>query len=184
MGHFAIDIAGSRTARGTNAQLYGNSGENNQRFLAEKVGTVSLKPGWYTLTSALDSSKCLDLSGNVRADGGKIQLYGRNGTAAQRFYLAYGRGGAYRLLPGDGYAVDVSGAGKAAGTPVQLYTNNYTAAQNWLVEKNSDGTVSLKSACNGLYMDVQNAGTKNGTQIQCWTGNGTAAQKWQLTPVK
>ena len=177
---FALDVDGGWTADGTNVQIYTDNGKENQKFMAEKVGTAPITPGWYTLTSALDSSKCLDLAADALNDGTRIQLYDRNGTAAQKFYLAC-MDGTYRLMMGDSYAVDVRAAGRTDGTAVQLYTRNHTDAQRWIIESNSDGTVSLRSACSGLYMDVQWAKTENGTPVQCWTGNGTAAQKWQLT---
>ena len=82
---------------------------------------------------------------------------------------------------GSGKVVDVAGAKKANGTNVWQYKWNGTKAQLWKIAKNSDGTVTFKSAIDeSMVLDVKGARLASGTNIQIYKSNGTKAQKFML----
>ncbi|MBM3209805.1 ricin-type beta-trefoil lectin domain protein [Candidatus Saccharibacteria bacterium] len=118
------------------------------------------------------ASKCLDNNANRLQNSNKIQLYGCNSTAAQRWALH--DDGSLRL--GGNFCLDVRGASKVSGAIVQLYRCNGTPAQKW--QARTDGSVVNPNS--GMCLDVRSGQSANGTQIQIYRCNGTAAQKWTL----
>lgn len=124
------------------------------------------------ISSAVSTNKCLDNSGNRKANSNKIQTYTCNNTDAQKWTVKDDG----TILNANGYCLDVRGAGKTPKTLVQLYTCNNTPAQKWAVKSNG----SIVNPNSGLCLDVKYAGTANGTQIWIWPCNGTVAQKWTL----
>ncbi len=71
---------------------------------------------------------CLDNSAQSTADGNKIQIWGCNGTVAQKWTFVE----AGTTLRVQGKCLDITGGGTANGTKVQLYSCNGTGAQVWL----------------------------------------------------
>ena len=78
------------------------------------------------LTNA--NGMCLDNSAQSTANGNKIQIWGCNGTVAQKWtYVQAGT-----TLRVQGKCLDIAGGGTANGTKVQLYDCNGTGAQVWI----------------------------------------------------
>ena len=177
---YVLDVANAGTANYTNVQCYNDNGTAAQKFRAEKVGTVPYLAGQYTIKSSVGTDMYLNVEGGSADNFTNIDIRTKDGSASQSFRLAYAPNGMYRILTFCGSAVDVYNANKARGTNVNQYGTNYSAAQNWYIEGNTDGTVSFKSECNGLYMDVKGGQADEGNNVQVWGGNGSAAQKWTL----
>ncbi|MFJ6852569.1 PQQ-dependent sugar dehydrogenase [Streptomyces sp. NPDC091271] len=115
--------------------------------------------------------KCVDVTGASSTDGTQIQLYGCNGTAAQKWTA--GTDGTLRAL---GKCMDISGASTADGTKIQLYGCNNTGAQEWAPQSNG----SLKNPVTGKCLDASGAASADGTKLHLWTCNSGANQKWIL----
>lgn len=118
------------------------------------------------------ASKCLDNKSNLKLDGNKIQLWGCNGTLAQK-WTAQSNGAITNNS--NGYCLDAQNGSTAQGTIVQLFHCNGTLAQQWRVNATTGVITNQKS---GLCLDDKSANTADGTQIQLWGCNGTPAQKW------
>ncbi len=176
----ALDIKSAGTANQTNAQIYKSNNTNAQRFKLEKVGTVPVLPGTYTLECATNRNFAVDVKSASTANSANIQLYSKNGTKAQNFTFVLYRDGYYEIRTFSGKAVDVKSAKTANGTNVHQYALNNTAAQQWTVIKNSDGTFTFKSRCAGKVIDVRSNSMRNGSNIQIYTSNGTKAQKFYM----
>jgi len=115
--------------------------------------------------------KCLDVAAAGTADGTKVQLYGCNATAAQRWTVA--PDGTLRAL---GKCLDVAGAGTVNGTKVQLWTCNGTGAQTW----SPQGDRSVRNPASGRCLDVSQNQAVDGQQIHIWDCYGGDNQKWTL----
>ncbi|TXS32910.1 hypothetical protein EAO70_00245 [Streptomyces sp. adm13(2018)] len=136
---------------------------------------------WYTLNQLAGGAhtgevrglgnKCLDVDNSQTADGTKIQVWGCNGTGAQKWTVT--ADDALKVL---GKCLDVSNGGSADGTKVQLWTCNGSGAQTWQAQ--ADG--SLRNPQSAKCLDVAGGATADGTKVQLWTCNGTDAQKWAL----
>lgn len=136
--------------------------------------------GTYTIVSALNSNKVVDICNASTKNGGNVQLYQGNGTKAQQFQLVYNNEGYYTIKNvGSGLVLDVAGGRVASGVNVQQYESNNTKAQRWFLESAGNGYYYIRSAL-GYYLDVANASTSNGTNIRVWTGNKTNAQKFKF----
>ncbi|WP_318210235.1 lectin [Streptomyces sp. SJL17-1] len=131
-------------------------------------GTTGGEPGAGTLTGL--AGKCLDVAGGATADGTPVQLYGCNGTAAQRWTLA--ADGSVRAL---GKCLDVTGGSTADGAQVQLYNCNGTAAQRWTYNATTHDVVNTGA---NKCLDITGNSSADGTRAQIWTCTGGANQKW------
>ncbi|MET7758958.1 lectin [Streptomyces sp. NPDC005389] len=124
--------------------------------------------GTGTLTGL--AGKCLDVAGGATADGTPVQLYGCNGTEAQRWTLA--ADGSVRAL---GKCLDVTGGSTADGAQVQLYNCNGTAAQRWTYNATTHDVVNTGA---NKCLDITGNSSADGTRAQIWTCTGGANQKW------
>ncbi len=77
-----IDVAGAKTANGTNIQVYPNNDHDNQRWFIVKDGSG------YVLVPRLVTTSAMDITGGTLANGTNIELYKRNQSNAQRFTIS------------------------------------------------------------------------------------------------
>ena len=154
-------------------------------YEADGYGALAISNGIYTIHSAKDSTKVLDISGASDSNGANLQIYTANNTIAQKFILRYvGDGNVYEIENLKSMKeLDVKGAGTSNGTNVWQYASNSSCAQRWRIVPTSDGYFSFVSTCSGKYLDVAGGKTANGTNVQIYTGNDTAAQKFSLNNV-
>ncbi len=112
-----VDISGSTTANGTQAQLWDCNGGTNQRWT-------------YTAAKQLMvyGSKCLDASGQGTANGTAAIIWDCNGQANQQWNL-----NSNGTITGvqSGLCLDASGAGTANGTKIQLWSCGGGSNQQW-----------------------------------------------------
>ncbi|MBM6998716.1 RICIN domain-containing protein [bacterium] len=156
----------------------GDLGEATARWALTE--TRSIADGTYTLNTAVDTTKALDVAGAGIDSGVNVQVYDDNGTNAQRFNVAYDdRTGFYSLTNvGTGLTLDVNGASQEAGANVQLWSPNDSRAQKWTILGNDDGSYTLVSAASGMALDVEGAVATDGRNVWQYGQNGTAAQRW------
>lgn len=141
--------------------------------------------GVYTLVSADDSSKVVDIDSASTDAGGRAQVYDANSTPAQRFSIEVSDDGAYCVIRNinSGLVLDVSNGDAVDGNPVWQYTPNGTKAQRWIAVANADGSwtfySALRTADGGLLvlgMDADAART--GAALIVQTPGGKATQRW------
>lgn len=146
------------------------------------------------MISALDKTKCMDVSNGTAKNSSNIQLYTANNSKAQRWILVQNldldelatdhrddvKNGTYTIYPAvnQNYALDVSGGSKSNCANIQVYTSNGTNAQKWRVTHDSKGYLTLTNVGSGKVLDVNGAATANGTNIQQYDSNSSKAQKW------
>ena len=183
------------------AELRNTSAVTQQGYyggLSQKWCIKSVGNGQYVISSAMDCSMVLDVSGGVAQNGSAVQAYTDNGTAAQRWSfepaktvrervdeLAAANAGtvaagtyAVRSALSSSCVLDAAGAGTADGTAAQTWSANGTDAQAWLVEDAGAGYVTVRNAASGLALDVPGGSACSGAQLQLWTPNGSWAQRW------
>ncbi|MCQ2287645.1 MAG: RICIN domain-containing protein [Muribaculaceae bacterium] len=71
------------------------------------------------------------------------------------------------------------------GDNVELYSSGSADETKWKLEKNSDGTFTIRNKKNSnMVLDMNGGGApENGKNIQIYTSNNSDAQKWYLQPV-
>ncbi len=140
-----------------------------------------IKDGVYSIHSALDLNKVVDIAGASSDNGANAQLYTANHSVAQKFLIRHIGNNIYEIENLKSQKLlDVAGAGKTKGTNVWQYAGNSTCAQQFRVKKTSDGYFYFISTCSELYLDVAGASTKDGANIQLYSANGTKAQKFAI----
>lgn len=175
-----LDVAGANLSQGTNVwtwQMLGNSG---QRFMFNTVGSGRvLSDGVYRIAVKQNKKLVLDVSGMSSDDGANVQLWSKNGCAAQEFRITYKGDGVYTICSeGSGKMLDVSGGCTATGTNIQQWNNNNLSPQEWYVKDAGNGSYYLISKCNGLYVDIAGCNINCGTNIWCWYGLASDGQKF------
>ncbi|MBR2834030.1 MAG: RICIN domain-containing protein [Bacilli bacterium] len=153
----------------------------------EQLWFLSKKGDFYTFISKIDGN-VLDVTGGSQADNTKLQMYESNGTNAQIFYLEAViddviEEGYYRISFNDlSLGIDTETAYN--GSMIKA-TDLVSDKQVWYVDKNNDGSYTIKYAINpNRVMDVVNGKTSDGTNIQTYSSNSTPAQKWYVIHLK
>ncbi|MEU8821485.1 beta-1,3-glucanase family protein [Actinoplanes sp. NPDC048796] len=123
------------------------------------------------LISALNN-KCVDVPSSNFADGAPLQMWGCNGTNAQKWTFT---GGA--LKSQNNKCMDVAAAGTANGTPIQLYACNGTGAQQFVLSAAGDLVNPQANRC----VDIKDVNAADGARLQLWDCAGTANQKWRTS---
>ncbi|MEU2181083.1 non-reducing end alpha-L-arabinofuranosidase family hydrolase [Streptomyces thermolilacinus] len=120
-----IDIPGSATANGAQAQLWDCGGQANQRWT-------------YTAAKQLKvhGNKCLDAKGKGVTNGTPVVVWDCNGGANQQWDI-YTNGTITGVQ--SGLCLDAVGAATANGTRIQLYTCASVANQKWTAPSGTGG---------------------------------------------
>ena len=135
----------------------------------------------YRITSALSSSKVIDVNGRSSANKANIQLYQSNNGTAQRFLIKYVSKGYYKIE--NAYSIkvlDVANGKAINGNNVWQYSYNGSNAQLWRIQRNNDGTYTFISKLGNFALDIKAAKTANKTNIQIYKSNGSKAQRFIL----
>ena len=149
-------------------------------FSIENVNAEKLKTGNYTITTALNENKVVDLSGGMAKNSNIIQLYDSNNSKAQTWHLEKDKDGYYTITTAvnTNYAFDVNSGIFKNLSKVQLYKKNNTKAQKWQLIEDENGYYTIASY-NGKYvLDISGASAINGRALQLYENNGTKAQKF------
>lgn len=176
-----LEVQGGSVANGSALQVRTADESAAQKFNIQGV-TRSIENGFYEVKS-FAANTVMDVFAAGEANGTNIQMYERNGTAAQIFDVRYDDSTGYYSIGtfASGKKLDVAGAGKADGANVWQYEDNGTWAQRWSIEASSGGQgYVVTSACSGLALDVYAASPLNGANVQTYSPNGTAAQSWSF----
>ncbi|MFJ5227276.1 ricin-type beta-trefoil lectin domain protein [Streptomyces sp. NPDC088400] len=112
---------------------------------------------------------CVDVASASSANGTPVQLYGCNGSAAQRWDVS--ADGSIRAL---GKCLDVKDNSTANGAQLQLWDCTGAANQRWTVSAARDIVNTQADKC----VDATGNSSANGTRLQIWTCTGAANQKW------
>ncbi|MEU2778388.1 lectin, partial [Streptomyces sp. NPDC007162] len=115
-----LEVPGSSTTPGTQAQIRDCSGGANQTWSESTSGELAVSLGGNRL--------CLDASGQGTSPGTKVITWTCNGQSNQQWTL---NAGGTVTSAQSGLCLDVSGAATANGTPVQLWTCNGQSNQKW-----------------------------------------------------
>ena len=165
----------------------GNNGRLTQvctaTVLEPKRNAVAVAEGAYTIRSALDTSKALDVANASKDNLANVMLFTWNGGDNQKFALKAVGDGSYCIIAAhSNKAVEVTDASTVNGANVAQYTQNQTVAQRWFFDQSSDGTYTIRQRNSGLVMGVNGLQAANGTNISQYAYNGGDNQRFYLVP--
>lgn len=136
----------------------------------------------------------ININGKNTANDTNIQVYQFSNTDAAcyfRFIPLTGNDLGYYNIKAS-YAniyldvkMEKNGYTPAEGDNVHTYNVGTADETKWKLEKNSDGTFTIRNKKNpNMVLDMNGGGApSNGKNIQVWTSNNSDAQKWYLQPV-
>lgn len=193
----AIDVANGNAFNGAVVQAWESNGSAAQRWsfssaktarqrldalAASSKGTVAA--GTYEVRSAVRSSAVLDAVNGGTSNGTAVQVYGSNGTDAQRWTVEVGSDGYLTIKSAkSGLVLDVAGGNAYSGAKLQLYAANGTRAQKWVAVSDGKGVKLVSALDEGLVVDLPSGSARNGNVLQLYSANGTAAQRWTFDVV-
>lgn len=186
-GAYCLDAKGGQANNGTNIQIYKCNGTKAQRFKLVEIVEPSktIEDGVYTISTALDNNKLLDVAGGKANNKTNIQIYSNNNTKAQKWIIKYLNNGYYSITSkvDKSKCLDVDGGKFISGSNIQLYTCNNTEAQKWIIKDIEDGYYQIITSKDSIPLDIAGANTTNGTNVQLYFNNLTAAQKFKLNKI-
>ena len=121
-----MDIEGGNCRRnGLKIILWDAHGNWNQKFKMLENGDGSV--------TFANERFAIDACGGRANNFTQIQLYERNGTRAQKFFIRHRGNGWFSIHSSvdQNYCIDIHGANPNNGTKVQLYQNNGSNAQKF-----------------------------------------------------
>ncbi|KAF5361907.1 hypothetical protein D9756_002821 [Leucocoprinus leucothites] len=108
------------------------------------------------------TNKCLDVRGNVRANGTPVQIFDCNGSPAQQWIFSFGQTSV--RLANSPFCLD-AGNNPTSGTPMkiwQCFAN--LPAQEWILTPDS----RIVLANRGLCLDLTSGSFVNSNVVQTW----------------
>lgn len=142
-----------------------------------------IESGCYTICASYAPSMCIDVNNIGTANGTNIQLWSKNNTAAQKFYIENNGNGIYRISPSykRDSSLDLNGNSCSEHQNIQLWSSNTSGAQDFIFVKESNNEYSIRLARNTSYcLDVQNRSKSNGANIQLYKYTGDPAQRFRI----
>jgi pectinesterase len=125
-----LDVKDVSTANGAAIQQWNYSGQVNQKFIINDVGS-----GYYNIVNG-NSGKCLDVTAGSTSNGAIIQQWGYAGSANQQWTIESTGDGYYKIINrNSGKCLDVKDASTSNGAVIQQYTFANGANQLWQLNK-------------------------------------------------
>lgn len=180
-----IDVDDASQAIGTRLGIWTAHGGDNQKWSLHTGATI--EDGVYTVASALDQSKVLDIYEARSANGTNIALWSGQNSINQRWYFQYDANtDAYKITnPKTGKVLDLNEALPKSGANIQLWEANGSCAQRWKVQPKTSNQYQILSTCqNGYAISIQGDKAANNVNVQLAVTSNTANQFWNIVPLE
>ena len=188
-----LDAYQSKTANGTNIEVYEQSRGNGQEFKLEKIEKEeeeeivygkTVEEGTYKIVLATAPTQSLTVDGGKTNDGANVHIWEYVNSLQQQFNLRYDGNGYYEIIPlHSGKRIDVVGYGNEANVDQWEY-NGGNDNQKWAIVKSESGNYNIISQRDGLYLDAYQSKTVNGTNIQVYEKSGGIGQEFKLEKIE
>ena len=143
-------------------------------------GEKTLPDGWYMIASGNNNDWVLDINNWNKENGGNLELYHRNNTTNQRFYLKYLDNGFYSIMAQhSGKYIQKQGDGTSTNANVHQWDGCDSFNAQWKLIPADDGYYYLE-ARNGGYLDNYNASVTPANNIRVFDYNGSRAESWRF----
>ena len=141
-------------------------------------GCHDLPDGWYMIVSGNSTNLVLDINNWNMSNGGNLEVYTKNNTTNQRFYLKYLGNGYYsiQVLHSKKY-LHVASEMDSGANVHQWDGYDHPNAQ-WALKPAGNGYYYLQCRSNGSYLDNANASTVPGNNVKSHPFNQSYAQRW------
>lgn len=153
----------------------------NKDIYAANSRTIS--DGYYMIQSGNSSARVLDINSASLNNGANLEIYQKNTTPNQIFYVQYMRNGYYsiRAIHSGKYLHRDDGGN---GNNVHQWDGYNTYNAQWTLEKYCGSYYYVRNRATGRYLDNANGSTTLGNNVGLYYKNYTWAQKWKFVRVK
>ncbi|MBR3631338.1 MAG: RICIN domain-containing protein [Oscillospiraceae bacterium] len=143
-GTYALDIAGKKTANGTNADIYQYNGGDNQKFMLTKNADGSYK----LRTKITNGKSAVEIANAGTGSGDNVQQWEINGANCQDWILEAVANPGCKMDTNvsyefenvnSGMVMDIEAGKMEGGTNVQQWTTGHFNSQKWVLEAFSGG---------------------------------------------
>ena len=134
--------------------------------------------GWYMMVSGSSDNRVLDIHNWSQDNGGNLEIYQKNNTTNQRFYLKYRDNGYYTIsVLHSGKYLHKANSGKS--DDVHQWDGYGADNTYWAVEDAGNGYYYLRNKC-GKYLDNSGGKTNLGNNVIMWDFHGGTNQQWKF----
>lgn len=140
-----------------------------------------IKNGVYTIETALNSGKVLDIEKAKCDNWANLQLWYKNNSRAQKFRVTYNKNGYYTIkaLCSNKF-LEVVESNKDNSSNVAQNKRNNAESQQWYIIPTTNGCFNIVAKCNGLCLNVEGANAIDGNNVNCQECDGSNAQKFRF----
>ena len=188
----ALDVFGGRAYNEANIGVWDVNGGLNQAFhmipLPANVpaeNQANIVEGYYTIASATNGGRGLDLAGYNADNGANYVLWDLRESENQVFKITKDSDGYYRIANAwSGRVLDSPGGSPIPGNPViQWDSSAHKANQKWAIREKNNETYTLQNVGSGLMLDLRYGDPSNGQSIDVYVPTDSQGQKWMIKPV-
>lgn len=156
-GTYALDVAGKKTADGTNIDIYQYNGGDNQKFMLTKNADGSYK----IRTKISNGKSAVEIANAGTGSGDNVQQWSINGADCQDWTLeAIGNPGSKMdtsLLyefenVNSGMVMDIEAGNMAENTNVQQWATSHFNSQKWTLQAFGGNYYYIRSAADSNYV--------------------------------
>lgn len=155
-------------------------------FCGVHAKSSNISEGIYMLESVRSPGKVLDVEGGSRGDSAALQLYRKNYSDAQKFYIYKSNDGRFRIRPVCSGKLLTCGSYFGNGEKISrmgIFQKRFADSdyQKWTFEESGKGRFYLICKANDMIMGFDERG---GGKIKLWKQNISKGQRFKLIPVK
>ncbi len=178
-----LDAYQSRTANGTNIQVYEQSGGNGQEFRLEKIENKSEKTvmdGIYQIAPQANENIVIEASESNTDNNGRVQIWQNFNVKAQKFNIEY-LNGYYRIsFCHSEKCLTIKNENINSGTEVIQYEWKEGNNQKWIIRDNGDGSIGIVPLSNySLTLDIYGP-IANGSIMKLYYNEKNIKQRFVL----
>ena len=178
-----LDVYQSKTADGTNIQVYEQSGGNGQEFKLERISDRSEKTiteGAYKIAPQANTKLVLEASGSNIDNDGRLQIWKDYNVKAQKVKVEY-ENGYYKIALGhSGKYLTVKNRKIASGSEVVQYEWNDGENQKWIIRDiGNENMIIIPLLDNKLAINIRGL-IENGSIFELNINNGSINQKFSF----
>lgn len=170
-GTYVLDVAGKKTANGTNIDIYQYNGGDNQQFMFTQNADGSYK----ILTKISDNQSSIEIADAGTGSGDNVQQWEINGASCQNWILepvtnpgcSMNTNVSYEFQnKHSGMVMDIESGTMAENTNVQQWTTGHYDSQKWILQKFAGGGnyYYIRSLANRDYV-LKAMGAENGSNL-------------------
>ena len=182
-----LDAYQSKTADGTNIEVYAKSGGNGQEFKLEKIGNKTektIEDGEYKLSSKLVPNIVVEASASNCDNDGRLQVWQNFDVKAQQIKIVYDEEGYYKIfLAHSGKCLTIKYRNIAPKSEVVQYDWNGGENQKWIIRQNGNGSIGIVPLVNwNLTLNIRDV-IQNGSVLELENNTRNNNQKFAVTKV-